>query len=135
MVIFNNLNKYKSFGLLIIRVGLGAMFIYHGLPKLMGGEKLWESLGSSTKYIGITFLPAVWGFLSALVETLGGLLLIIGFVFRPVCILMLINLIVAAASHFGKGQGMEEAAHAVEDAIVFAGLIFIGPGRYSLDKE
>ena len=135
MVIFNNLNKYKNFGLLIIRVGLGVMFIYHGLPKLMGGEKLWENLGSSTKYIGITFLPAVWGFLSALVETLGGLLLIIGFVFRPVCILMLINLIVAAASHFGKRQGMEEAAHAIEDAIVFAGLIFIGPGRYSLDKE
>src|ERR1700743_3254713 len=105
MAILSKLGNYKNFGLLIIRVGLGIMFIYHGYPKLIGGEEKWTKLGMAAGYIGIHFLPMVWGLLSALVETVGGVLLIIGFAFRPVCILLLINLIVAAASHFGKGGG------------------------------
>ncbi|HEY8781925.1 MAG TPA: DoxX family protein [Mucilaginibacter sp.] len=135
MALFDKLGNYKNFGLLVIRVGLGIMFIYHGFPKLGGGVKLWEQIGSSTKYVDIHFLPVVWGLLSAVVETFGGFLLILGLAFRPVCLLLLINLIVAAASQFGKGHGLMGAAEAVEDAVVFAGLIFVGPGRYSIDKK
>jgi putative oxidoreductase len=134
-MLFSNLSKYKDFGLLVIRVGLGIMFIYHGLPKLMGGEDMWMKVGSSAKYVGITFAPVFWGFMAGTVEALGGLFLIIGLAFRPVCLLLIINLIVAAAYHFGSGGGMEAAAHAIEDAIMFAGLFFIGPGSYSLDKS
>ena len=135
MAYFSSLNKYKDFGLLIIRVGLGVMFIYHGYPKLMGGPKMWTGLGGATKYIGITFLPMMWGLLAALTETVGGVLLILGLAFRPVCLLLLINMSVAIASHFGKGDGMMTASHAIEDAIVFAGLFFIGPSAYSVDKK
>jgi putative oxidoreductase len=135
MALFSNLGNYKNFGLLIIRVGLGIMFIYHGLPKLMGGPKEWAELGSATKYIGIHTLPTFFGLMSAITETFGGFLLILGLVFRPVCLLLLINLIVAAALHLGKGDGMEGAAHAIEDAVVFAGLFFVGPGRTSIDKK
>lgn len=135
MAISSKLGNYNNIGLLIIRVGLGIMFIYHGYPKLIGGEEKWTKLGMAVGYIGIHFLPTVWGLLSAVVETVGGVLLIVGLAFRPVCILLLINLIVAAALHFGKGGGLEDAAHAIEDAIVFAGLTFIGPGKYSMDKR
>lgn len=131
----NNLSNYRDFGILIIRVGLGIMFIYHGYPKLMGGINKWEALGSATKYVGIQFWPVMWGFLSAIVETLGGLLLAIGLTFRPVCLLLVINLIVAVALNFGKGEGLSGASHAIEDAIAFGGLLFIGPGRYSVDKK
>ncbi len=135
MTIWNNLGNYKNLGLLIIRVGLGLMFVHHGYPKLGGGAKVWEELGSSTKYIGIHFWPTLWGLLAAIVETFGGFLLIIGFAFRPVCLLLIINLIVAAMSHIGQGDGLDGAAHALEDAIMFAGLLFIGPGKYSVDKK
>ncbi len=114
---------------------MGIMFIYHGLPKLTGGVQVWQSLGNSAKYVGIRFLPVIWGLLSAVVETLGGVLLIVGLAFRPVCLLMFINLVVAAAFHFGKGDGLEGAAHAIEDAVTFAGLFFLGAGRYSVDKK
>jgi putative oxidoreductase len=77
----------------------------------------------------------VWGFLAAATELLGGFLLIIGLAFRPVCILLLITLVVAVLTHFGSGGDLGDAAHAIEDAIVFAGLIFIGPGKYSVDKK
>jgi len=135
MALFSKLGNYKNFGLLVIRVGLGIMFIYHGYPKLGGGIKMWEELGNSTKYIGIHFWPVVWGLLCAVVETFGGFLLILGLAFRPVCLLLMINLIVAATSQYGSGDGLAGAAHAIEDAIVFAGLIFVGPGRFSVDRK
>jgi putative oxidoreductase len=134
MAALGKLGNYKNFGLFIIRVGLGIMFIYHGYPKLLGGQKMWEQLGESTKYVGIHFMPMVWGLLCALVETVGGVLLVIGLWFRPVCILLLINLAVAVAVSL-HGGGLQDAAHAIEDAIVFAGLIFLGPGKYSVDKK
>jgi len=135
MALLSNLNNYRNTGLLIIRVGLGAMMVYHGYPKLLGGTEMWTGLGSATKYVGITFLPVVWGFLSAATETIGGLLVIFGLAFRPACLLLCINLIVAAMSHFGKGQGLMDASHAIELAFVFAGLTFVGPGKYSVDKK
>jgi putative oxidoreductase len=135
MAIFEKLGNYRNFGLLIIRVGLGIMFVYHGLPKLEGGVETWKGIGMAMKNVGITFLPAVWGFLAATIETIGGVLLIIGLAFRPVCLLLVIHLIVAALFHLHKGDGWMGAAHAVEDAIMFAGLLFIGPGKYSVDKK
>ena len=135
MAYLSKLGNHRNFGLLFIRVGLGAMFIYHGYPKLLGGPDSWAGLGASTKYIGITFLPVVWGLLSALTETVGGLLIILGLAFRPACVFMVINLIVAAATHFGKGDGLSGASHAIEVAIIFAGLFFVGPGSYSIDKK
>jgi len=135
MAILSNLSNYKNFGLLIIRVGFGIMFIYHGYPKLMGGVNSWEGLGNSTRYVGIHFWPIAWGLIAALTEVFGGFLLIIGLAFRPVCLLLLINMIVATLSHFGKGEGLMVASHAIEDAIVFAGLLFVGPGKYSADKK
>ncbi|RYZ92574.1 MAG: DoxX family protein [Sphingobacteriaceae bacterium] len=135
MALLSNLGKHKDFGLLVIRVGLGFMFIMHGYPKLMGGPGGWEGLGSSTKYLGFTFMPVVFGLLAALAETLGGLLILIGYAFRPACIILVLHLMVAAASHFGKGEGLMGAAHPIELAIVFAGLAFVGPGKYSVDKK
>jgi putative oxidoreductase len=135
MALLSKLGNYKNTGLLIIRVGLGIMFIYHGYPKLMGGIKGWEHLGESMKYVGIHFLPVMWGFLAAVTELLGGFLLIIGLAFRPACVFLLITLLVAALTQLRTGGGLGDAAQAIEDAIMFAGLIFIGPGKYSVDKK
>lgn len=135
MALFSNLGNYKNFGLLIIRIGLGLMFIYHGFPKLAGGENGWAEIGSSTKYVGITFLPVFWGLMAAIVETFGGFMLILGLAFRPVCLLLIINMVVAALSQLGQNQGLMGASHAIEDAVMFAGLLFVGPGKYSVDKK
>ena len=134
MAFWGKLGNYRNFGLLIIRVGLGIMFIFHGFPKLKGGPEMWTQIGGSAKYIGIHFLPVVWGFLCALVEAVGGVLIILGLAFRPVCLLMVINLIVAALSQLNQG-GLMDASHAIEVCVVFAGLIFVGPGKYSVDKR
>ena len=135
MAILDNLGKYRNTGLLLLRIGLGVMFIIHGFPKLAGGPNGWTGLGGSMKVIDINFLPIFWGFMAAATETFGGFLLIVGLFFRPALILLIFTMIVAALVHFGKGDGLQGASHAIELGIVFFGLIFIGPGKYSVDKK
>ena len=136
MAILDNLGKYRNTGLLILRIGLGAMMRVHGLPKIMGGPEGWAQIGGSMKLVHIDFLPTFWGFMAAISEGLGGFLLILGLFFRPVNMLLVITMAMAALVHFNTPeQGLNEASHAIELAIVFFSLIFIGPGKYSIDKK
>jgi putative oxidoreductase len=135
MAILDNLGKYRNTGLLLLRIGLGVMFIIHGFPKLADGPSGWTALGGSMKVIGIDFLPIFWGFMAAVTETFGGFLLIVGLFFRPALILLTFTMIIAALVMLGKGDGLKGASQAIELGVVFFGLIFIGPGKYSVDKK
>lgn len=135
MALLASLGKYRNTGLMIMRIGLGIMMIYHGYPKLLGGPEQWEAVGNSTKYLGITFAPTIWGLLAAITETFGGFLILIGLAFRPACVFLMIAMAVASTMHLNNGDGLMIASHAIELGIVFLGLVFIGPGRYSVDKK
>ena len=135
MALLASLGKYRNTGLLIMRIGLGIMFMYHGYPKLLGEPEQWEGIGGSMKYIGITYLPVIWGLIAAIAETFGGFLILIGLAFRPACILLTFTMAVAATMHLSNGDGLMTASHAIEVGIVFFGLAFIGPGKYSVDKK
>jgi putative oxidoreductase len=133
-MILSWLGKYRDLGLLLMRVGLGVMFIIHGAPKLMAGPELWGGVGKAMANLGVTQWPAFWGFMAALAEAGGGACLVLGLFTRPACLMMLITMIVAATHHLAKGDGIQGASHAIEAGVVFLGLLVIGPGRYSIDK-
>jgi putative oxidoreductase len=84
-------------------------------------------------FLGIHFLPTFWGFMATFAEFFGGFFLIGGFFFRPACLLLVIDMIVATAMHLGTHQGFAVASHAIEDGIVFLSLLLIGPGEKSVD--
>lgn len=130
-----DLERYRDHGLLVLRVGLGAMFVAHGYPKLAGGSAHWTRLGKSMKHVGIDFAPELWGFLAGVSEVGGGILLALGLLFQPACLALLATMIVAAMSHLGRGQSLIAASHAIEDGLVFLALIFIGPGSFALDPR
>ncbi len=134
-MILTFLNKYRDVGLLILRVGFGIMFMFHGAPKMFGGPEKWSRLGTAMGNFGIDFLPAFWGFMASFSEFFGGILLISGLFFRPACILLTITMIVAAGFHIGRGDGFPGASRAIENGIVFLSLTLIGPGKVSLDKR
>ena len=107
----------------------------HGAPKLMGGPEHWEQLGGSMANLGITFLPAFWGFMGGFSEFVGGLCLVLGIFWVPACLLLIMTMIVAAVMHISQGDPFPRYSHPVEAAILFTSLIFIGAGRYRLSKK
>jgi len=127
-------NSFVDFGLLILRIGIGLMFIFHGWPKMAGGPKFWEGIGQTMGIFGIKFAPAFWGFMAAFSELFGGVCLILGIFVKPACTLMFITMFVASSKHLLGGEGLNVASHAIEMAIVFISLFLIGPGKYSLGK-
>ena len=135
MAIFSRLSRYQNTGLLIMRLGIGAMMVGHGYPKLIGGPQTWSRLGSALATFGMHDFPTFWGFMAAFAEGVGGLLFLIGFFFRPASLLLLLTMIVAAAKHLGAGDGIMGSSHAIELGVLFLAMFIIGPGRYSIDKS
>jgi putative oxidoreductase len=127
--------KISYVGLLIMRMGLGGMFVMHGSTKIFGGPPVWQEVGQAMNYWGVHMYPTIWGFLAAFAEFGGGILFILGFLFRPAAIMLTITMAVASTMHIVKGDPFTVYSHAVELGIVFLGLIFVGPGKLSIDGE
>lgn len=135
MAVFSKLGRFTDFALLVMRVGLGFMMVMHGYPKIFAGPEKWAKLGENMKYLGITYAPEFWGFMAAFAETGGGILLLLGFLFRPAAFLLLVTMVVAALRHLKGGETLMDASHAIELGVVFFALFILGPGRFSIDKE
>ena len=129
-------NNQVDIALLILRVGVGFMFILHGYPKIMGGMEKWAGLGSyGMGSIGIHIFPAFWGFMAAFSEFVGGIMILLGLYIRYFSILLFITMLVAVCSHIAGGDGIMGASHALESAIVFLCLFFSGAGNYSISVD
>lgn len=123
-----------DFGLLIMRVGIGFSFVFlHGLPKLTGGPDRWMLIGRSMNYLGIYFLPEIWGLFAALSEFIGGLLLISGLFTRIGAFFMTCVMMVATVYHISNGDSIGIVSHPIEIGIFLMGITISGPGRISLD--
>ncbi|MDP4552880.1 DoxX family protein [Alkalihalobacillus macyae] len=97
--------KAVSYGLLVARVVLGIIMLAHGIQKWMGIEGV---VGMFEDMIG---LPGFLAYVTAAVELVGGLALIIGFKVRIASILIGIIMIGAIVTvkipmvgFFGNGQ-------------------------------
>lgn len=135
---WKSLDRWSDAGLLVLRAGIGALFmILHGYPKLAGGPDKWASVGRAVGYLGIDFGYTAWGFAAAVTETLGGLLLILGWAHRPAALALFVTMCVASIWKFYPEPlgGWSSAAHPAAMAVVCLGLLFTGPGKYSLDAK
>jgi putative oxidoreductase len=119
--------------LFIIRVGFGIFYMIHGWPKIMGGADRWIRLGENMELIGLGFAPVVWGFMAALSEFGGGLLLVFGLLTRPAAALMLFTMLIAALMYIDQGEPINTVINPLKGLVVFAGLLICGGGRYSID--
>ena len=134
MALFANRYRTHDLGLLMLRVGIGIMFTLHGYPKLTGGPAAWAQVGGVMKLVGLDFAPVFWGFLAAAAEAVGGQLLAVGLFFRWTCVLLLGTMTMATIMHLSSGDAFNTYSHALESAILFLSLAFIGPGKLSLDQ-
>lgn len=123
---------FPDLGLLVLRVGLGIWFMFHGWPKLIGGAATWTKLGASMETFGITFAPAAWGFAAAAAEFVGGILLAFGVLYRPTVASLAFTMFVAMSWHIAKGDPFSSFAHSGKMLTVFVAMFLIGPGRFAL---
>ena len=123
------LDRMQPLALVILRVVLGAVMIGHGSHKVFG------HLHDFSGFVSSLGIPAWLGYVSAFVEFVGGIFVILGLLTRCFSIAIFIDLCVAIAKvhwkHGFMGNGGYEFPLAL-CAIAFA-LIFFGAGPISLD--
>lgn len=123
-------------GLLMIRIAIGASIIAYGVPKFMGGSETLTAVGQGIQYIGIHGGYMFWGFLAALVEVVCGFMILLGFLFRPAAFLLTLVMIMATLFQAHNNPDfVKSALHPLSYAGVFFGLLFSGPGKWSIQKN
>ncbi|MGH4008360.1 MAG: DoxX family protein [Pseudonocardiaceae bacterium] len=127
------LGRAADLGPLFIRLGVGLIFAWHGWEKFDSGV---INLAGGLTSLNVPF-PEVVAWLMVIAEGVGGLLLIIGLFTRFVT-LPLIAIMVGAILlvKVDVGFAVADALGAEFDVALLAGLLgllFIGPGRLSLD--
>jgi putative oxidoreductase len=127
------LAKYREAGLLLIRVSIGLLFILYTAPILIGGPKAWAHFGAGAGHFGLHSHAQIWGFIGSLLGCVGGVLIVFGLLFRIGILLVLILALCHAISVY-KGTGFRVVLPSIEMCLVLAGLLFVGPGKYSVDK-
>lgn len=123
-----------SLGLLVLRIAVGAIFAAHGAQKVF--EFTLPGTIGSFEGMGVP-LPEIAAPVVAFLELIGGILLIVGFLTRPVAILLAVDMLVALVLvHLPAGLWVGDGGYefvAVLGAVALA-LVFTGAGRFSLDR-
>lgn len=125
---FNN-----QVGLLILRIGIGLIFIGYGAEKLVSGPKMWHWLGNQMAIVGITCMPLFWGFLAMLAELGGGVFLLFGYKTRCAATAILAVMSVAIIMLWSNKEPWGKIAYPLSLWIVMASIIASGAGVYSAD--
>lgn len=115
-------------GLLLIRFGLAAVFIVHGLMKF-------QNMDMTIVFFSGLGLPAFMAYVVAAVETLGGIAMLIGYKSRIAGYLLAIVMAVAiilVKSGAGFVGGFEFDLMLL---LASLGIALSGSGRYAIVKE
>ncbi|MBY3038144.1 MULTISPECIES: DoxX family protein [Rhizobium] len=127
MSTFDRLSAYQPYGLAALRIITALLFIEHGTMKLFAFPVA-QMEGS---------LPPLMLF-AALLELIGGILILVGLLTRPVAFLLAGEMAVAyfmahAPSSFFPAVNQGDAA--ILFCFVFLYLVFSGPGAFAVDNR
>ena len=123
--------KHYDWGLLVLRIGMGIIFIFMGYGKLFGGSPGIEGFTSMLTNIGIP-APVFSAYLVGIIEFFGGIAIILGMFTRVVAPLLAIIMVVAfvAVKKVLPGGNIDLALFAISVALTLT-----GPGSYSLLRK
>jgi putative oxidoreductase len=128
-----------DWALLVLRIGLGAIFLGHGLQKvfaLFGGPGI---KGFAGMLSGLGFTPALfWAYVAGYTELIGGLFLILGILTRISSLFIFILMVVATLKvHLVKGFFLSTGGfeYTFLIACVCLALMMLGGGKFSIFKK
>lgn len=122
-----NTEKYYDWAPLLLRLGVGLIFVYAGWGKLTGIEGTTEYFGN----IGIP-MAGLMAWVVAIVEFVGGLMVLTGFKITVPSLLLAFIMVVALLTT-KMGEGFRAARLDLLLLFVSLALAIIGSGKYSLD--
>ncbi len=123
----------QSWGITILRVVVGVVFLVHGLQKLFGGV---EGVAGLLGGIGLP-LPQIMAIVLIAVETLGGAALILGLFTRYAGALLAITMLVALFTvHLPNGFFVRDGGYEFVLTLMGASgaLALTGSGALALDQ-
>jgi putative oxidoreductase len=132
----NRTSAPHDLGLLLVRLILGIVLMFHGSQKLFG----WFDGGGMEKFTQTLEelqipMPQVSAYLSAGTEFVGGALIVLGFLTRLVAVPVMVNMLVAVIAvhrhEFAAQKGGME--YPLMLCVVALALVFMGAGRFSVD--
>lgn len=121
--------KNKDLALLLLRLGVGVIFIVAGLGKLTGMEGTQQFFGS----IGIP-LPGLMAWVVALVEFLGGLMMLTGYKIKIPALLLAFTMLVAIiTTDLGSDSPFMNLRLELMLILASLALAIMNTGKYSLE--
>ena len=135
-MMFTSQERKMNFGLLFMRLGLAVVLLIHALPKLFGGTAAWKKFWMSLEFESIGLPGAIMGLTILLIESITALCLLSGYFFRVACALLsfLYGLYFFGYFYYKSGY-VTLTLWSLGLAVVFFGLIYIGPGRYAVSVK
>ena len=128
MQLFERVDRYRPWALAALRIVAALLFIEHGTQKLFDFHASGHAGGS----LGGLFLVA------ALLESIGGLLVLVGLFTRPVAFLLAGEMAIAYfMAHFPRGfyPAVNGGGEAILFCFIFLFLVFAGAGALSVDSR
>jgi putative oxidoreductase len=123
------LEKLKPLALLLLRITLGVIFIYHGLPKLSHSQQWVQNF----QHMGF---PGYFAYIAGVLEVFGGALLIVGLFTRIAGLLLALEMAVALTKVHGLFSHPANV-HAYEFPLALSTGLFVlatvGAGVISID--
>lgn len=123
-----SLTKLQPVALLVLRVCLAIIFVYHGYPKLAHAHSGMQG------FFVEHGLPGYFVYVAGILETFGAGLLLLGLFTRPVALLLAIEMMVAIWKVHNRSY---LAVHEYEFPLVMAATCFLlattGAGMLSID--
>jgi putative oxidoreductase len=123
------LNKLRPFALLVLRLGIGIIFLTHGWVKVL-------NLNGTMGMFAHMGLPGWLGVIAGLLELVAGVLLIVGLFTRICALLFTIEMCIAIlAVHMKSGPWWQVNNYNLPLAMLVGSfaIAILGPGVASLD--
>lgn len=131
-----SLNSLQPWGALFLRLVLGCAMIYHGYSKVIpsAGHSIFSAMQHHTHVVAVLGLPYWLGYVSALTEFFGGILILLGFFTRFAAFMIAINMMVALIT-VDVHRGYSASEYPLALLAIAIMLVFYGAGVLALDRR
>jgi putative oxidoreductase len=132
-----SLNNLQPWGAFFLRLVLGSAMIYHGYSKVIPTGfhgSTFSALDRHSHFVVSLGLPYWLGYVSALTEFLGGILILLGLLTRFAAFLIACNMLVALVT-VNRHHGYSGSEYSLALFVIALMLLFYGAGASSFDRK